>query len=154
MVRRLTVDALADGLAYMHAYTTTERSHGFKECCATTHLQPLASGARHFAFGRLLAAAWASASRERLANCLCGLAGALMVTSHPCGSMPPPWLLYFKENSSKLCQRLWWLRSEMEPRDRRARGCGRARGCELVSCQEARAHTRLHHVALPLLHTS
>ena len=30
---------------------------------------------------------------------------------------------------------------------RRARGCGRARGCELVSCQEARAHTRLHHVA-------
>ena len=35
----------------------------------------------------------------------------------------------------------------MEPRDRRTRGCGRARGCELVSCQEARAHTRLHHVA-------
>ena len=39
------------------------------------------------------------------------------------------------EDSSNLCQRLWWLRSEMEPRDRRARGCGRARGCELVSCQ-------------------
>ena len=44
-----------------------------------------------------------------------------------------------------MCQRLWWLRFEIE---------ARASGCELVSCQEARAHTRLHHVAsaLPAAH--
>ena len=49
------------------------------------------------------------------------------------------------EDGSRVCQRLWWLRSETEP------GAGGAlphkRSLVLVRCQEARAHTRLHHVA-------
>ena len=39
------------------------------------------------------------------------------------------------ENSGRECQRVWWLRSEMEPRV-----------SELVASHEARADNRLHDV--------
>ena len=71
---------------------------------------------------------------------------SVRTTWYPCWR-PHAEMHEYGEECSTLFQRPWWLRSETEPRDRRAGGCERVKGCELVSCQEARANTRLDHVA-------